>query len=99
MLDQLAELAVIGAGAGRTSLADVLQACEIVRRALGAEEAYVVQATDPHFTKLGHPEHGARELPSLEVRRNRTCSLLDLSPMSAVGWRGGGRARGPRACR
>jgi len=56
MLDQLAELAVIGAESGRTSLADVLQACEIVRRALGAEEAYVIQATDPHFTKLGADE-------------------------------------------
>jgi signal transduction histidine kinase/ActR/RegA family two-component response regulator len=56
MLDQLAELAVIGAGSGRTSLADVLQACEIVRRALGAEEAYVIQATDPHYTKLGAAE-------------------------------------------
>ena len=56
MLDQLAELAVIGAGSGRTSLADVLQACEIVRRALGAEEAYVIQATDPDFTKLGSAE-------------------------------------------
>jgi hypothetical protein len=41
---------------GPTSLADVLQACEIVRRALGAEEAYVIQATDPHFTKLGAAE-------------------------------------------
>jgi hypothetical protein len=56
MLDQLAELAVIGAGSGRTSLADVLQACEIVRRALGAEEAYVIQATEPDFTKLGSAE-------------------------------------------
>ena len=56
MLDQLAELAVIGARSGQTSLADVLQACEIVRRALGAEEAYVIQATDPHFTKLGAAE-------------------------------------------
>jgi signal transduction histidine kinase/DNA-binding response OmpR family regulator len=57
MLDQLAELALIGgARSGPTSLADVLQACEIVRRALGAEEAYVIQATDPHFTKLGAAE-------------------------------------------
>jgi signal transduction histidine kinase/DNA-binding response OmpR family regulator len=56
MLDQLAELAAIGARSGGTSLADVLQACEIVRRALGAEEAYVIQATDPHFTKLGAAE-------------------------------------------
>ena len=47
---------MIGAGSGRTSLADVLQACEIVRRALGAEEVYVIQATDPHFTKLGSAE-------------------------------------------
>ncbi len=56
MLDQLAELAVIGAGSGRTSLADVLRACEIVRQALGAEEAYVIQATEPDFTKLGSAE-------------------------------------------
>lgn len=56
MLDQRAELAVIGAESGRTSLAEVLPACEIVRRALGAEEAYVIQATDPHFTKLGAAE-------------------------------------------
>ena len=47
---------MIGAGSGRTSLADVLQACEIVRQALGAEEAYVIQATDPDFTKLGSAE-------------------------------------------
>ena len=56
MLDQLAELAVIGAGSGRTSLADVLRACEIVRQALGAEEAYVIQVTDPDLTKLGSAE-------------------------------------------
>jgi signal transduction histidine kinase/ActR/RegA family two-component response regulator len=56
MIDQLAELAVIGARSGRTSLADVLRACEIVRKALGAEEAYVIQATDPDFTKLGAAE-------------------------------------------
>jgi signal transduction histidine kinase/DNA-binding response OmpR family regulator len=60
MLDQLAELAVIGAGSGRTSLADVLQACEVVRQALGAEEAYVIQATDPHFMKLGSAEEPTR---------------------------------------
>jgi hypothetical protein len=33
-------------------------------------------------------ERGARELPTLKIRRNRTCSLLDLRLISAVGWRG-----------
>ena len=56
MLDQLAALAVLAARPGRTSREDVLQACDIMRMALGAEEVYVIQATDPHFTKLGAAE-------------------------------------------
>src|SRR5712691_7285846 len=56
MLGQLAALAVLAARPGRTSGEDVLQACDIVRHALGAEEVYVIQATDPHFTKLGTSE-------------------------------------------
>jgi signal transduction histidine kinase/DNA-binding response OmpR family regulator len=56
MLDQLAALAVVAVRPGRTSHEDVLQACDIVRWALGAEEVYVIQATDPHFTKLGAAE-------------------------------------------
>ncbi len=35
---------------------DILRACDLVRRALGAEEVYVIQAGDPHFTKLGAAE-------------------------------------------
>jgi signal transduction histidine kinase/DNA-binding response OmpR family regulator len=56
MLDALAELAVIAAKPSRTGLEAVFQACDIVRRALGADEAYVIQAADPHFTKLGAAE-------------------------------------------
>jgi signal transduction histidine kinase/ActR/RegA family two-component response regulator len=56
MLGGLAKLAVIGARPGRASLDDVLHACEVVRRVLGAAEVYVIQSMDPHFTKLGASE-------------------------------------------
>jgi signal transduction histidine kinase/DNA-binding response OmpR family regulator len=53
MLDELAQLAQISTRPGGPSMADVLHACDLVRWALAAEEVYVVQAADPHFTKLG----------------------------------------------
>jgi len=57
LLGRLAELSLIGGSArGRASLDDVLRACAIMREVLGAEEVYLVQATDPHFTKLGVSE-------------------------------------------
>jgi diguanylate cyclase (GGDEF)-like protein len=34
-------------------IADVIDACEIVRAAVDGEEAYVVQAGDPYFTRMG----------------------------------------------
>jgi len=36
---------------------DVLRACGIIQDALGAEEAYLIRAGDPHFIKLGAEEH------------------------------------------
>jgi diguanylate cyclase (GGDEF)-like protein/PAS domain S-box-containing protein len=35
---------------------DVLEACELIRDALGAEEAYVVRGGDPHFVVMGSDE-------------------------------------------
>ena len=56
MLEALAKLAGLGARPGQTSVADVVQACEIVRGILHAAEAYVIQGVDPHFLKLGASE-------------------------------------------
>ncbi|MBF6598921.1 MAG: EAL domain-containing protein [Dehalococcoidia bacterium] len=52
MLDSLHRLATIATRAS-TTVADVREACEVVRRALGAEDAYVVRGGDPHFIRLG----------------------------------------------
>jgi signal transduction histidine kinase/DNA-binding response OmpR family regulator len=57
LLRRLAELAVSGSSAReRASVDDVQRACALIREALGAEEVYLIQATDPHFTKLGASE-------------------------------------------
>jgi signal transduction histidine kinase/CheY-like chemotaxis protein len=57
LLGRLAELAVIGSSTReRASLDDVLRACTLIREVLGAEEVYLIQATDPYFTKLGASE-------------------------------------------
>jgi signal transduction histidine kinase/CheY-like chemotaxis protein len=56
-LGRLAELAGIGSSAKeRVSLSDVLRACALIREVLGADEVYLIQATDPYFTKLGASE-------------------------------------------
>jgi PAS domain S-box-containing protein len=58
MLNLLAELSRIAmAPMGDVSAEDVLGACNIVRGALEAEEAYVIRAGDPHFVKLGSTDH------------------------------------------
>jgi signal transduction histidine kinase len=56
-LGHLAQLAGIGSSAKeRVSLNDVLRACALIREVLGADEVYLIQATDPYFTKLGASE-------------------------------------------
>ena len=58
MLNLLAELSRIAmAPMDDVSTDDVLRACNIVSAVLGAEEAYLVRAGDPHFIKLGSTEH------------------------------------------
>jgi len=58
MLNLLAKLSHIAmAPSGNVSEEDILRACDIVRDALGAEEAYLVRAGDPHFIKLGSTQH------------------------------------------
>lgn len=58
MLNLLAELSRIAmAPTDDVSTDDVLRACNIVSAVLGAEEAYLVRAGDPHFIKLGSTEH------------------------------------------
>lgn len=37
----------------KPTVEDVLDACDIVREALRADDAYVIRAGDPHFTRLG----------------------------------------------
>ncbi len=58
MLNLLVELSRIAMEpSGNVSTDDVLRACDIVRDGLGAEEAYLIHAGDPHFIKLGSPRH------------------------------------------
>jgi diguanylate cyclase (GGDEF)-like protein/PAS domain S-box-containing protein len=54
MLDRLRELARLTADT-RPSESDVLHACRLVRDALGADDAYVIRAGDPFFTRIGCP--------------------------------------------
>lgn len=54
MLGSIALLARLAATPpGQVSEETVLTACGIVRNLLGAQEAYVVRAGDPHFVRLG----------------------------------------------
>ena len=58
MLNLLAELSRIAMAPMDNMCADdILRGCDIVRDALGAEEAYLVRAGDPHFIKLGSTAH------------------------------------------
>ncbi len=52
MLDYLARLSRLATRRDPTE-SDVTQACELLKQALGAEEAYVIGAGDPFFTRLG----------------------------------------------
>ena len=57
MLDQLGAIGVLAMkNVADNGPQDVLRACEIVREALGAAEAYVIRAGDPHFIKIGSAE-------------------------------------------
>jgi diguanylate cyclase (GGDEF)-like protein len=49
---KLATLARLAAG-DNVSVATVLQACDLLASTIGADEAYVIKAGDPFFTRLG----------------------------------------------
>lgn len=54
MLRQLAALSDLATTTTRMQTsADVVQACELVRQMMGAEDAYVLRAGDPHFVRMG----------------------------------------------
>ncbi|MHB8685083.1 MAG: sensor domain-containing phosphodiesterase, partial [Dehalococcoidia bacterium] len=52
MFDELHQLATI-ATKPAPGTDDLDAACQLVRRALGAEDAYVIRAGDPHFIRIG----------------------------------------------
>ncbi len=54
MLGKLAELAELATvrGAAATDRA-VVEACDVIRELLGAEDAYVLRSGDPHFVRVG----------------------------------------------
>ncbi|HEY7269000.1 MAG TPA: diguanylate cyclase, partial [Dehalococcoidia bacterium] len=52
LLESLARLARLGSS-DVDSAAPILEACALIRDAIGADEVYVVQAGDPYFTRIG----------------------------------------------
>jgi diguanylate cyclase (GGDEF)-like protein/PAS domain S-box-containing protein len=52
VLDALQSLAIIATRTAPTSH-DIDEACGVIREALGAADAYVIRAGDPHFIRLG----------------------------------------------
>ncbi len=52
MLKQLQKIAAIATSASPHD-ADVVAACDLIAGALGAKEAYVIRAGDPHFVRIG----------------------------------------------
>jgi PAS domain S-box-containing protein len=54
MLRQLAAVSDIATTTrGTKTVADVVRACELITEMMGAEDAYVLRAGDPHFVRMG----------------------------------------------
>ena len=51
-LESLQALATLSATV-RPGVSDVVRACDIISRALAAQDAYVIRAGDPAFVRLG----------------------------------------------
>jgi len=54
MLRQISALSTIASTPPRSlSIHDVAEACDLLRKLLGAEDAYILRAGDPYFVRLG----------------------------------------------